>query len=62
MYNRLIVFLLVTFIAVSSSSCTLQFKAKELELDTETPQGTIGRTKTTNTTYQLDAIEIAKRD
>lgn len=58
MYNRLIVFLLTMFIAALSSSCTLHFKATDLELDAKPPEASIGRNPQPNTTFELIAADL----
>lgn len=43
------------------SSCTLHFKATDLEIDTEHTPRILKNSETENTTYELTHIDIAKR-
>lgn len=53
-------FLNLIFCLFLVCSCTIHFKAKQLELDAKPPEAKIGNKIRTNTTYELSKIDIFK--
>ena len=49
---------LFVFCFVSLSGCTLQFKAKEIEIDGKTPEARVGKVIDKKTDYQLVSINM----
>lgn len=56
--GKTILILVVTFALLPS--CTLHFKGKELEIDTETKGAQIGNLIGTNHTFELCMIDVFK--
>ena len=60
MKKKTLLTLLLFSFAIFSTSCTLHFKGKEIELDTESKDVGIVNTEPTNHTYELAKVDIFK--
>lgn len=60
MKNSIILIALLIAGLLFVSSCTINFKAKDLELESKPVEGKIGTSNVTNTSYELVSADILK--